>query len=425
MKNRRKQTVFVLLIVLLIFWQDKLELLRDIGPADNQAEGTNKVNSSLGLSNEKEKERPLDVPLNMSAKNAEHVEEGIRSYLVVYRDLQMAKDCEYIYRDHHMNKWDKAQIYDHRFFRQAESLENKAVVEKVFFQMYDQCMGLESEVLARNKRNSGNFDYASPASKLLIQELMKAPVMNLNEEQFKLVHEQSKNLTRAYGIWFRVAMGSPLHSKDELQGFQIQTKELQNAMDQLGYGPATANQWQSLFEQQQALHQKAAKTLPPDTEKLNEVIHYHQELISYLTPTLASRHVEAFKLVFNAMNNARSFKVKVSQSDWFEAEQLSLTKELTTINQVLFEATPFKSTPAYFDVVGEVAGYLYLCDLGQDCSATSTITRDYCLGLNGLPKTVSACGQDVRTFYQTHYISPNIWPDVQTMLVTMKEVLNG
>lgn len=369
--------------------------------------------------------KAVDVNTEPAPDDELITEEAVRSYLVVYRDLQLARDCSDIYMKQHWNGQSKDQIFDslHRY-----ALKNEAALiktQQIFNKLYNRCMNLAAQVKQQGHNKNWEFDYASPALKSLSKELTTAPTVNITEERFKKLVEFKHKLSETFSHWFQASLGKHKLNRSERKVINEQIKEISESIHQLGYGPEFKSQRESLYEQKKVLFEQKEQRLPPDEALLNQISRYHQQLTERLWPSLASRHVGAFILVFNALNNTNYFHVRISKTEAQELNQPEIAKQLITVNQVLFEAAPFQRNESYFDVVGEAAGFIFLCELGKDCSENSTITRDYCLGMNELPRVTAACGLDVMTFLKDHYISPNLWPDVNAMVLTIKELVHG
>lgn len=66
------------------------------------------------------------------------------------------------------------------------------------------------------------------------------------------------------------------------------------------------------------------------------------------------------------------------------------------------------------------AGLLYLCSLGDDCSANGLMMTSYCLGLNGLKSSPASCGKDLLAFYLEGFVTPNLMQDVELILELME-----
>ncbi len=78
------------------------------------------------------------------------------------------------------------------------------------------------------------------------------------------------------------------------------------------------------------------------------------------------------------------------------------------------------SDASYFRFAANPASLLYLCALGHDCSASSQLSIQMCLGLNGFQSRVEACGLDVESYLLNHHLSPNQVEDVLLVLEAME-----
>ena len=71
------------------------------------------------------------------------------------------------------------------------------------------------------------------------------------------------------------------------------------------------------------------------------------------------------------------------------------------------------------------ASRMFLCHKGYDCSETSELVTEHCFGsmdeLNFVAEEIhpQACGLDVNTFYNDHFLTVNQAEDVQALFNVM------
>jgi hypothetical protein len=160
---------------------------------------------------------------------------------------------------------------------------------------------------------------------------------------------------------------------------------------------------------------------------LRDAIVINEELLQKYRDLYAKIYPEVFKLLktkyayvfIEVLSEVSLFSDNHAKKSFNYDRNTKFIKNLYPAYQSLpdsiFQNIGFKNKP-YFSQIFTPSKNLFLCHLGLDCSASSRIVRNYCLGLNNYPIYFEACGQDLEGFYFNYLISDNQISDVNRII---------
>jgi len=210
----------------------------------------------------------------------------------------------------------------------------------------------------------------------------------LSREEQKQVNDEIKELNE---LMFPKINNHPRSQYDYLQDRE-RRKKLQDAIEQK--------------------HQYLKDSYFIDEEKLaryrEKYAMYYPHIVRLLKTPYAYVFMKVQKPLSIPYNNHGENNYEKDKS---KAYILKFYPQYQSIDDMIYHGLELKYRP-YFDKIITPAKNLYLCYLGMDCSNTSRIMRNYCLGLNDFPIYQEACAKDLETFYYNDYLSYNQQRDV-------------
>jgi len=170
-------------------------------------------------------------------------------------------------------------------------------------------------------------------------------------------------------------------------------------------------------DQQEAMDATAAVVQRRRQQLVSDTVDLELNFRQQLNPD----HLDAFIEAMNALEFSESFNLQLNPefAKFTLKDAVQYVPEYIAPSQVLYEVSPIREA-THYNILALPAGHLFLCQIGADCSAESPLVMELCLGQHFQPIHAAACGQDLVSFYQQAFLSPNQKTDVETVLALME-----
>jgi len=350
------------------------------------------------------------------------------SYLDLYEKLILARDCKIVFKT--KNDFDR-NIDPYTRFKNSISnqsngrqIEAKTIQIQALSDFLTECKDLQNEVefLIEKNNYKTKFNFSHPVINYSIKRFHEATPKT--EEEIELANILSKtgklgNIQMNFGS---LVNGKSVLSKAERKEVENEIKELRKLMYPKNNGqPVSQQEYQNRKQQREELqkaidqkYQYLKESRYIDKEKLQRFrdayAHLYPEIFKLLKTKYAYVFIEVYREISMSLDHGKKPFNYERNIKFFR----NLNPDYLTMSNIVFKESGFKYMP-YFNQIYTPSKNLFLCYLGLDCSSTSRIVRNYCLGMNDYPIYYEACGQDLQTFYYDTLLSHNQIRDVNVV----------
>lgn len=196
-----------------------------------------------------------------------------------------------------------------------------------------------------------------------------------------------------------------------------QEEEIKNVMSQVVANSQNTDESEELKRLLKTLMQQLASQKQKDKTAIHQSISQLEVLFAQANAALNSTDFDVFYLAKTTSEMQEDYSgLGVLWYDFFRKEY---GVDYTTPGERMLQLLGM-SERHVLNQAAVPAGVLYLCALGEDCSADGMLMTSYCLGFGGFKMTEAACGKDLVTFYNSGYVTPALMQDVQLIMELME-----
>lgn len=427
----KKLSVLVLIIlIVLVLW------LFIKQAANTKTQSPNVVsNSNVKVANENHQKssqvilmEPSEIDIDADALPLAETPAKKRSYLSVYRDIQIAKECNHFYQENHKEKghYDFLKVLNNAYrFQVGENLMAPTIQQESMDYFVGNCLTLKDDVFKRANiiEEFPEYQFSYPVLVELKKELKQVMPKTKAEQELANAIKFGEEWQKKAMNLRKVSLGDFKLAESEREALQAQALTLSDEIAILYQNyPIDANELSRLEKAIETLHELRFERLPVDPEKLKQAEQSFSSVNSHLLKMTQLGNPDVFSEVMMRMHFNERFDMSTSiltNNFMFNSFRKIVSSYRPPSQLIKTEAGVLDSV--HFDLLIKPAGFLYLCYLGDDCGPNSAMVRTYCLDIDNhhIKTYEEACGKNLIDFYSEDYLTPNQWLDVSYLFDVM------
>lgn len=349
-----------------------------------------------------------------------------QTYLQLYRDFRLAERCRRIFEqlNQHGSSYDFVQAYADR--HQTGETVNQVTPNGLQLTVYESfvadCLQLEAKVtkdLPMQSQDPSNRKVLWLENHLS-EQLLETTANTTKEKALKKLRQLDRPWDEQWQTLIKLSQGTLDDSDPAVLNIKQQIEDLRhtNRQQRQLLGDAYTSEILAEFSAKiQALYQQLQTLTQYDTaarnKALDEVNTLTAQISAYLHQQDADLFYEAAALLGDNRNH-RMLNSHVGNRHFKGALLHRLAIPYVTTGKQLQQQTGQYGSRNFY-AVSPHAHHLLLCSLGEDCSASSAIMQDYCIGISRAHGYADACNKDLAAFYFEGFLSPNQQADVLKM----------
>jgi hypothetical protein len=425
--------VLILLLMLLLMWfvifynDQSNKQPNVVSHQEKSGQVKNQNNSDALKKPATNKKTPDDTPELLETTHDDT--KSTRTYLKVFQDLQLAKECGNFYVNNHQQQGN----YDYSMaLRQAYQSMNKTdelppVLQLDALEFFVQnCQNLKMDVFARAKINEEfpEYQFAYPVIVELRMELNRTKPKSAAETHLAGAIKYGSQWQQSFDQLISAARGENKHPPSIRKMMREEILTLRNDISALyQINPVDSEQLASLQQQIDDLHLKMEERLPASEEAMQQAKEAFIPVNALMEKNLKAPYPGSFAEIIKILqlkdqydlrigsissNNHWAFYLK-NYINWYQPPSYQIMQQTHT------------SDLDHFNLLIEPASLLFLCYLGDDCGPNSAHVRKYCLNTQSYfqPTYPSACGKSLIDFYTEDFLTANQWSDVSGLFDVM------
>ena len=351
-----------------------------------------------------------------SSKNIK--EESKQTYLELYQNLKLAQQCELA-----------SQSFRYNLLRiNTDDIDPKEVIKNKIkspsplqVQLWTELF-LDCELLAINFNNINEADreltkmdsYYDNYSieQEIYNQLLTKPAKTEQEISLKFALIDSKiylELGERVSINRELKYSLPeqqvVSIKEEISRLQELSIQLVQTVDDY----IETGKYEKMLNEIKNRKELLKQASEPDEESYNELVAKFTNLHNRFIKRLHSKSAYEFNLALFTLLSSE--KNKIIHNNRYSIEKFNLRQ----IDQEIFKNSRINDYN-YFQITIHPTINIFQCIKGVDCSTTSELAINYCLGIGRKKEDPDACDVDLVSFYFQSYLSENQLNDIQKTL---------
>lgn len=431
MFKKPQKLIFLILLLVTVVWILTTQNEKKFGVQQpnvvSKTDGPHK-STEAELSHKKPKHSELKKSTsNESVKEVVDLK-NVRSFLDVYKDIQLAKECSHFYKENHKLKgqYDFLKVLNdaHKYRMGMDELAPE-IQQEALDRFVGFCLSLKEEVFNRAKiiDDYPEYQFAYPVLVELRKEFNTTlPNTDVEKELFSAIRLGAKWQQQATNLR-NVSAGDFKRSKKERDVLQSEIDALGDEIRLLYQNyPIDSNELSRLDKEIEQIYELQFERLPTNPEKLKQAQQAFNTINAQYLNQAKLPNVHVFKEVMLNMHFNDNYDLAISAlaNNYALNGFQKIVKIYASPSEIIKNHAQIFDSSLY-DIMIKPAGYLYLCYLGDDCGPDSTYVREYCLDLDNYHTQmyVDACGKNLIDFYTDEYLTANQWLDVSYLFDVM------
>ncbi|MCB1582571.1 MAG: hypothetical protein KDI92_05850 [Xanthomonadales bacterium] len=352
-----------------------------------------------------------------------------RTYLQVYRDLQLAGECNKFYFNNHQYKGnydytaELTQAY--RSLNKTDDLPPATQLDALE-QFVQSCLDLKRAVFARADIPElfPDYQFAYPVTFELRKELNKTKPETPEGKHLAGAIKHSGQWVQLFNQMIDAATGKKKHSSSIIKMMREEAQVIRDEISILYQAnPVDGEQIALLQQQINDLYLKMEERQPASKEAVQQAKEAFLPTNALMEKNLRAPYPDSFTEIIKNLQLKSQYDLRIgaiSSPDYWAIYLKKYIPWHLPPSHHIMQQSPTTDTD-HFNLLIESASMLYLCYLGADCGPNSVLVRKYCLNpqANFQNNYPNACGKTLIDFYTENYLTPNQWKDVSSLFDIM------